>query len=72
MNTLLALMVSAAVLVSIPGPNLALIAANSLKFGFRSGLVTVLGAADARPLHELAQSPGWRIPHGVRLALSRR
>ncbi len=43
MNTLVALIVATAVLVSIPGPNVALIVANSLKFGFRSGLVTVLG-----------------------------
>ncbi len=43
MNTLLALIIATAVLVSIPGPNVALIVANSLKFGFRSGLVTVLG-----------------------------
>ncbi len=43
MNTLLALVVATAVLVTIPGPNVALIVANSLKFGFRSGLVTVMG-----------------------------
>jgi len=43
MNTLLALVVATAVLVTIPGPNMALIVANSLKFGFRSGLVTVMG-----------------------------
>lgn len=43
MNTLLALVIATAVLVTIPGPNVALIVANSLKFGFRSGLFTVLG-----------------------------
>lgn len=43
MNTLLALVIATAVLVTIPGPNVALIVANSLKFGFRSGLVTVPG-----------------------------
>jgi len=43
MNTLLALVIATAVLVTIPGSNVALIVANSLKFGFRSGLVTVLG-----------------------------
>ncbi len=43
MNTLLALVVATAILVTIPGPNVALIVANSLKFGFRSGFVTVLG-----------------------------
>ncbi len=43
MNSLLALLVATAVLVLIPGPNAALIVANSLKYGFRLGLVTVLG-----------------------------
>ena len=43
MNSLLALVVATAVLVVIPGPNVALIVANSLKFGFRMGVVTVLG-----------------------------
>lgn len=43
MNFLLALVVATAVLVLIPGPNVALIVANSLKYGFRMGLVTVLG-----------------------------
>ena len=43
MNTLLALVLATAVLVMIPGPNVALIVANSLKYGFRPGVVTVLG-----------------------------
>lgn len=43
MNTLFALVVATAVLVIIPGPNVALIVANSLKHGFRNGLITVLG-----------------------------
>lgn len=43
MSTLFALTVATAVLVMIPGPNAALIVANSLKYGFRSGVVTVLG-----------------------------
>lgn len=43
MSSLLALIVATAVLVIIPGPNVALIVANSLKFGFRMGVVTVLG-----------------------------
>jgi len=42
-HALLALVVATAVLVLIPGPNVALIIANSMKYGFRSGLVTVLG-----------------------------
>ena len=43
MSSLLALIAATAVLVIIPGPNVALIVANSLKFGFRTGIVTVLG-----------------------------
>jgi threonine/homoserine/homoserine lactone efflux protein len=43
MSVLLALVVATAVLVLIPGPNVALIVANSLKYGFRLGVVTVLG-----------------------------
>lgn len=40
---LLALGVATAVLVAIPGPNVALIIANSLRHGMWSGLVTVFG-----------------------------
>lgn len=43
MNNLAALIVAASVLVMIPGPNVALIVANSLKYGFRMGAATVLG-----------------------------
>ena len=43
MNSLLALAAATAVLVLIPGPNVALIVANSLKFGFRTGVYTALG-----------------------------
>ncbi len=42
-GSLIALVVATAVLVAIPGPNVALIVANSLKYGFRMGMVTVLG-----------------------------
>ncbi len=41
--SLIALALATAVLVSIPGPNVALIVANSLRHGARKGLVTVLG-----------------------------
>ena len=40
---LFALAVATAVLVSIPGPNVALIVANSLRHGLRAGLLTVFG-----------------------------
>lgn len=43
MNSLLPLVVATAILVMIPGPNVALIVANSLKYGFRMGVHTVLG-----------------------------
>jgi len=40
---LLALVVATMILVMIPGPNVALIVANSIRYGFRIGTVTVLG-----------------------------
>lgn len=43
MKGLIALAIATAVLVSIPGPNVALIVANSLRSGLRSGAITVLG-----------------------------
>lgn len=43
MNSLLTLAAATAVLVLIPGPNVALIVANSLKSGFRTGVYTALG-----------------------------
>ena len=43
MENTLALIAATLVLVSIPGPNVALIVANSLRDGLRSGFVTVFG-----------------------------
>jgi threonine/homoserine/homoserine lactone efflux protein len=43
LDNILALIVATAVLVIIPGPNVALIVANSLQHGYRYGLVTVFG-----------------------------
>lgn len=43
LETLAALVVATAVLVAIPGPNVALIVANSLRYGLGSGIATVLG-----------------------------
>jgi len=40
---LIALGVATAILVMIPGPNVALIVANSIRYGFRMGSITVLG-----------------------------
>ena len=42
-DNVLALIAATAVLIVIPGPNVALIVANSLRYGYRYGLVTVLG-----------------------------
>jgi threonine/homoserine/homoserine lactone efflux protein len=43
MENILMLIAATIILVSIPGPNVALIVANSLQDGLRSGLVTVFG-----------------------------
>ena len=42
-GNLFALCIATAVLTAIPGPNVALIVANSLRYGFRQGSVTVFG-----------------------------
>jgi threonine/homoserine/homoserine lactone efflux protein len=43
MQNLIALCIATAILVAIPGPNVALIVANSLRYGPREGTRTVLG-----------------------------
>ena len=43
MENIIALIVATLVLVSIPGPNVALIVANSLRDGLRAGFITVFG-----------------------------
>lgn len=43
MTDLVALAFATAVLVLIPGPNVALIVANSLRYGLREGMLTVFG-----------------------------
>ena len=45
MELLIALAIASIVLVLIPGPNAALIVANTLKHGYRFGVVTVAGTA---------------------------
>lgn len=42
-DNILALITATAILIAIPGPNVALVVANSLRFGYRYGLITVLG-----------------------------
>ena len=44
-ETLLALIGATALLVAIPGPNLALFVGNTLAYGVRAGAVTVFGTA---------------------------
>lgn len=43
MNNIILLVLATSVLVVIPGPNVALIVANSLRYGLRMGVMTVLG-----------------------------
>jgi threonine/homoserine/homoserine lactone efflux protein len=43
MENVLALGIATAILVAIPGPNVALVVANSLQYGMRQGATTVLG-----------------------------
>jgi threonine/homoserine/homoserine lactone efflux protein len=43
MEMMFALVLATALLVAVPGPNVALIIANTLRHGFRFGVVTVLG-----------------------------
>lgn len=43
MDKLIALAAATLILVAIPGPNVALIVANSVRYGLRMGAVTVLG-----------------------------
>lgn len=45
LETMLALIGATAILVAIPGPNLALFIANTLAHGYRAGAVTVFGTA---------------------------
>ena len=45
MTNLLALSVATAILVMIPGPNVALIVANSIRYGFRMGATTAIGVS---------------------------
>ena len=45
MANLIALAVATAILVMIPGPNVALIVANSIRYGFHAGATTALGVA---------------------------
>ena len=51
--TAISLILATAVLVAIPGPNVVLIVARSLRFGLRQGIVTVLGTTTGMALQML-------------------
>jgi len=61
MDSLVALGIATSVLVIIPGPNVALIVANSLRYGFRTGLATVLGTTAGVALQLLLVVAGMAI-----------
>lgn len=58
MANLIALALATAVLVMIPGPNVALIVANSLRYGFPSGAMTALGITLGNAVQLLAVVAG--------------
>jgi threonine/homoserine/homoserine lactone efflux protein len=53
-TNLIALAIATGILVMIPGPNVALIVANSIRYGFRMGAMTVLGTTAGVALQMLA------------------
>ena len=61
MANLIALTAATAILVMIPGPNVALIVANSLRFGLRMGAVTVLGTTFGVALQLVAVVAGLAV-----------
>lgn len=54
MTNLIALAIATGILVMIPGPNVALIVANSIRYGFRTGAMTALGTTAGVALQMLA------------------
>jgi len=61
MDLLVALVIATFILVIIPGPNVPLIVANSLQYGFRMGLVTVVGTTAGVALQLLFVAAGMAI-----------
>lgn len=61
MTPLLALAVATSVLVLIPGPNVALIVANSLRYGLRMGVVTVIGTTVGMALQLILVVAGMTV-----------
>src|SRR5580704_8507598 len=64
-NLLLAFMLATTVLMLIPGPNVALIVANSVAWGTRYGLLTVTGTAAAMVLQLALTSLGMTAALGA-------
>ncbi|MDH3613695.1 MAG: LysE family translocator [Gammaproteobacteria bacterium] len=58
MANLLTLAIATAILVMIPGPNVALIVANSIRHGFRMGAMTALGITFGNALQLVAVVAG--------------
>jgi threonine/homoserine/homoserine lactone efflux protein len=61
MEMLAALIIATAILVAIPGPNVALIVANSVQYGLRSGVATVLGTTAGVALQLIAVIAGMAV-----------
>jgi len=61
MEMLAALVIATAILVMIPGPNVALIVANSVQYGPRSGVMTVLGTTAGVALQLVAVVLGMAV-----------
>ena len=61
MTSIVALIVATSVLVLIPGPNVALIVANSLRYGFRHGALTALGTTVGVALQLLLVVAGMAV-----------
>lgn len=61
MANLIALAVATAILVLIPGPNVALIVANSLRYGLRAGVTTAAGVAAGNALQLLVVVAGMAV-----------
>lgn len=61
MEMLAALVIATAILVMIPGPNVALIVANSVHYGPRSGVMTVLGTTAGVALQLVAVVLGMAV-----------
>jgi threonine/homoserine/homoserine lactone efflux protein len=58
MENIVALVIATFILVLIPGPNAALTVANTLQYGLRAGIVTVLGTTSGIALQLILVTAG--------------